>query len=209
MHVLSSVFLELCFYSRLCFLSCKQVENSLLEDYRTECSFSVLTAFVVYVKLLWRTLFVIWLTSLWLSDDSAQALPWRLRSPPCRPRQLPALAAPWPPAPASILWGRRSWRCGNRTGSIQQQYYGYKMMAATSSDFTMVSRRLWEASVSGESVGFEMNNSEVVTDRLNYRETGHRFCQTMQGTALQRREGWRGRGGNYCTERLHFIHCYS
>ena len=54
-----------------------------------------------------------------------------------------------------------------------------------------------------------MNNSEVVTDRLNYRETGHRFCQTMQGTALQRRESGRGRGGNYCTERLHFIHCYS
>ena len=65
--------------------------------------------------------------------------------------QVPVPAALWRPAPASILWGRRSWRCGNRTGSIQQQYYGYRMMAATSSGSMMASRRLWEASVSEES----------------------------------------------------------
>ena len=45
--------------------------------------------------------------------------------------QVPVPAAPWPPAPASILWVRRSWLCGNRTGSIRLQYYGYRMMAAT------------------------------------------------------------------------------
>ena len=56
--------------------------------------------------------------------------------------QAPVLAALWPQDPASILSGRRSWRCGNRTGSIQQLYYGYKMMAATSSGSMMASRRL-------------------------------------------------------------------
>ena len=57
-------------------------------------------------------------------------------------RQAPVPAALWLLAPASILLGRRSWRCGNRTGSIQQLYYGYKMMAATSSGSMMASRRL-------------------------------------------------------------------
>ena len=59
-----------------------------------------------------------------------------------RHRQAPVPAALWLLAPASILSGRRSWRCGNRTGSIQQLYYGYKMMAATSSGSMMASRRL-------------------------------------------------------------------